>query len=275
MTLPGLSKPQLSWVALLLTTVATMALDHPLRINVTDGESGDPVACRIHLEDGQGKTVKAANLPCWNDHFVCGGSVRLNLAKGVYQFEIDREPEYALTAGQVEVAEGPGEVILNNSINRIANLAAENWWSGEMHLHRGPELVPLLMQAEDLHIACANTWWNDGNPWATTPLPANPQVQFDGNRFYDGMCGEDERGGGALLFGKEVHHRQSHDAFCRWAVRDEHALPPRRDPARNAHGEKAHSTARLLRHRCSMVVHAGGSAVRRVSHGSISKVCRP
>jgi hypothetical protein len=56
------------------------------------------------------------------------------------------------------------------------------------------------MQAEDLHIACDTTWWNDGNPWARLPLPAETVVQTDTHCFFDQMCGEDERGGGALLF---------------------------------------------------------------------------
>jgi hypothetical protein len=44
------------------------------------------------------------------------------------------------------------------------------------------------------------TWWNNTNPWTNRQLPQNPLVQFDGNRFYQIMAGEDERQGGALLF---------------------------------------------------------------------------
>jgi hypothetical protein len=56
------------------------------------------------------------------------------------------------------------------------------------------------MKAEDLHVAPVITWWNKTNHWADNPLPKNPLVQFDGNRFYHLLAGEDEREGGALLY---------------------------------------------------------------------------
>jgi hypothetical protein len=44
------------------------------------------------------------------------------------------------------------------------------------------------------------TWWNKKNLWDNKPLPADPLVRFDGNRYYHTMAGEDEREGGALLY---------------------------------------------------------------------------
>src|SRR5262249_38287105 len=58
----------------------------------------------------------------------------------------------------------------------------------------------LLMQAEDLHVAPVITWWNNNSEWRNRAIPANPLVQFDGDRLYHQMGGEDERAGGALLF---------------------------------------------------------------------------
>jgi hypothetical protein len=81
-------------------------------------------------------------------------------------------------------------------LRRITDLSREGWWSGETHVHRKPEEIQLLMQAEDLHFAHVITWWNRrGNTNSENPL-----VRFDGNRFYHLMAGEDERGGGALLY---------------------------------------------------------------------------
>jgi hypothetical protein len=56
------------------------------------------------------------------------------------------------------------------------------------------------MRAEDLHVAPVITWWNNRNLWVDGPLPDQLTTQFDGDRFYDRMAGEDEREGGALLF---------------------------------------------------------------------------
>jgi hypothetical protein len=67
-------------------------------------------------------------------------------------------------------------------------------------VHRPVEHLELLMCAADLHIAEVITWWNNTNLWHSRPIPASTIVRFDGNRFYDLLAGEDERGGGALLF---------------------------------------------------------------------------
>jgi hypothetical protein len=60
------------------------------------------------------------------------------------------------------------------------------------------------MRAEDLHIASVITWWNRQNVWKTKTganrQPTGPLVRFDQNRYYHAYGGEDERGGGAILF---------------------------------------------------------------------------
>jgi hypothetical protein len=72
-----------------------------------------------------------------------------------------------------------------------------------MHVHRPVADVPLLMRAADLHVAPVITWWHNRqafrNLWADR-LPERPLVRFDGDRYYHALAGEDERGGGALLF---------------------------------------------------------------------------
>src|SRR5262245_59131415 len=55
------------------------------------------------------------------------------------------------------------------------------------------------MRSEDLHIAPVITWWNNTNLWVKQKLPEDPLVK-QGNRFYHLLAGEDERGGGALLY---------------------------------------------------------------------------
>jgi len=56
------------------------------------------------------------------------------------------------------------------------------------------------MEAEDLHIAPLITWANDKSAWTKLPLPKDPVVRFDNNRYFDLLGGEDERGGSSLLF---------------------------------------------------------------------------
>lgn len=170
-----------------------------LRLTVVDEETGAAVPCRIHLKDPSGKPVHPPGLPFWNDHFVCNGVLSLDLAPGDYAYQIDRGPEYRLATGAWSVAE-PGLLRTTHRLERLVNLATEGWWSGELHLHRPPGEIELLMRAEDLHVAPVITWWNNQNLWRDRPLPSAALVSFDHNRFYHLLGGEDERAGGALLY---------------------------------------------------------------------------
>ncbi|MCX6887746.1 MAG: CehA/McbA family metallohydrolase [Verrucomicrobia bacterium] len=155
---------------------------------------------RVHFADAQGQPVLPANMPSWKDHFVMPGEVTLEVSPGRFRYAISRGPEFEIVRNELEITNGSPPVAVAHQLRRITQLRQEGWWSGETHLHRGPEQVPLLMQAEDLHIACDTTWWNDGNPWAQLPLPKETVVSAGTTRFFDQMGGEDERGGGALLF---------------------------------------------------------------------------
>src|SRR5262245_17554534 len=171
----------------------------PVQITVLAGATGKPVPFRIHLKDATGKPQRAAGLPFWHDHFVCPGTARLELPPGKYNYEVERGPEYERHSGSFTLA-GNTEQKISVRLRRLTDLAAEGWWSGDLHVHRPVEDVELLMQAEDLHVAPVITWWNNQNAWAKTRLPADPLYHFDGNRYYHVMAGEDEREGGALLF---------------------------------------------------------------------------
>ena len=162
------------------------------------GIDGKPLPCRIHLKDAAGKPVRAAKLPFFRDHFVCPGTATLALFAGAYEYTIERGPEYARVSGAFTVKDAPIErrVVLK----RIDDLAKRGWYGGDLHVHRPVSDVPLLMRAEDLHVAPVITWWNNRNLWKDRRPPRQTLVRFDGNRFYDVMAGEDEREGGALLF---------------------------------------------------------------------------
>ena len=80
------------------------------------------------------------------------------------------------------------------------SLAAEGWYAGDLHVHRAPQEIAALMTQADLHVASVITWWNETNPWKSLPPPASPVSCDNGKRFYHLVAGEDERGGGALLY---------------------------------------------------------------------------
>jgi hypothetical protein len=158
---------------------------------------GKLLPARVHLYDQAGKAQRPEGLPFWGDHFVCGGEAELTLPVGKYRYEVERGPEHSRGQGSVTLPKNGASVRVR--LERIADLAGAGWYGGDLHVHRPVADVPLLMRAEDLHMAGVITWWNARNIWRGK-LPGQTVVSFDGGRWYDLMGGEDERGGGALLY---------------------------------------------------------------------------
>jgi len=182
---------------LLLGMVAQMRAAQ-VEIVVQDKKNGQPLPCRIHLKDSGGKAQRPSGLPFWFDHFVCPGNVDMELDAGNYAIEIERGPEYSRVTDSLEIKDKTARFTFQ--LERLIDLAAEGWWSGDLHVHRPVAAMELLMRAEDLHIAPVITWWNKQNLWEKQKIPRDPLVRFDSDRFYHVMGGEDEREGGALLY---------------------------------------------------------------------------
>ena len=185
--------------AMATSTRALAADKDGLLVQVIDKESRQPLAARMHLKDPKGKPVKVPKAPYWNDHFVFDGSILLDLPPGMYTFDLETGPEYRTQAGYFTLMRGSADTRVIE-MSRFVEMRKEGWWSGELHIHRPPEDIELLMKAEDLHIGPVISWWNDRNVFASKPPPEKLLVQFDGDRFYHLMAGEDEREGGALLY---------------------------------------------------------------------------
>ena len=199
-----------SLVATMLLVFGSMSLAAAelggVDFSVKDGDTGEIVPCRIHLIDANRKAVKPMGLtvPYWKDHFVCEGTATVQIPAGEYQYEIERGPEYAVIKQPFRVVAGETTRV-EASLKRITNLASQGWWSGETHIHRPLADVPLLMRAEDLHVGVVMTWWNDQTQWAKNPVPeqrivSNRTQMSNNTQMFDILGGEDERGGGALLF---------------------------------------------------------------------------
>jgi hypothetical protein len=170
-----------------------------LRIVERNADRVGPLPARVHLADSRGKPVLAPGLPAWRDHFNCDGDVRLELSPGRYTYTIERGPEYRRASGAFTLSAGEvreHEVILR----RLIDLASLGWYSGETHVHRSLDDLPLLLRSEDLHVAPLLTIWNTNNHWRDRPLPARLLVQAGPDRAYHVLACEDERRGGALLY---------------------------------------------------------------------------
>ncbi len=170
-----------------------------IEIRVTDEDTQELIPVNMFLKNSRGRSIPAPKLPFWKDHFSFNGSVVLNLAPGKYTFQMERGPEYAVRSGEFEITSG-AQATQNVTMRRFADMKKEGWWSGDLHVHRPPADIPLLMSAADLHVVPVITWWNERNAWRDTALPSEPVVHLAGDRYYYLLGGEDEREGGALMY---------------------------------------------------------------------------
>jgi len=169
-----------------------------LEITVVDRETGQPLACRMHLLNPHGRPHRPRGVPFWHDHFVFDGSIRLTLPNGRYTFEMECGPEYHTRSGHFAIEDFADDTKRIDML-RFVDMAARGWYSGDLYVRRDPKDVELLMRAEDLHVAQVVTWWNDRSDWKGRPAPDDPLVRFDRDRFYHLMAGGHARGGTTLL----------------------------------------------------------------------------
>lgn len=163
---------------------------------VTD-DNGEIIPCRIHLTDDAGRPQKVVGYPFWNDHFTCSGDATVSLPAGEYRWQIERGPEYERRSGSVTV-QAMQTTKVGTTLTRMVSLRDENWYSGDLHVHRLESDIEQLMRSEDLDFAYTIGWWNTPAP---SPVAAEKiEHQFGTNRVYCTGAGEDERAGGALLF---------------------------------------------------------------------------
>jgi hypothetical protein len=174
-----------------------------LTLTIVDSESRKPIPCRMHVRNDKDKPQRAGKMIFFNDHFVFPGTVKLKLPRGTYHYEIEHGPEYVARNGYF-VIEDQAKDVKEIDLKRACDLAAEGWWSGDLHVHRPTKDAELLMLVDDLHVAGFVTWPEKKKGKKSEPAPRSGSSEvvkrFDGNRFYDVFTGESTSKGGTLLF---------------------------------------------------------------------------
>jgi hypothetical protein len=208
--------------------IARAGVGGRLEIKVVDHDTGEPLACRIHLTNQSGKVQKPPKVPFWHDHFVIDGSLMLRLPSGNFNFVVERGPEYLVVTGHFEIHDFAQDT-KTVSLRRFVDMSKEGWWSGDLEVHRPKKEIELLMQADDLHVAELVTWGNPKDPLKPAATPAasdaktspfkeppakapdaaaaidsrspagDPLVLFADQRCYQSLAGVVRRPGGSLL----------------------------------------------------------------------------
>jgi hypothetical protein len=181
-TRPSLLVASLAW---LVSAAAVTAGAAPVRVRIVDDGSGQPTAARAYLWRGD-ESLLPAGFPAYDKederHFLVPGEFTLDLPPGAYHLRVERGTEFL----PVDVAiESPRTDVVGVRLRRWIDMNRAGWYSADMHVHRDPADLPLILKAEDLNFAPTITT----HVWSTEiSKPWNPRPEFvtvvEPGRFY-------------------------------------------------------------------------------------------
>ena len=142
-----------------------------LRVNVVD-RAGQPVPARISVTTPEGRGYAPDD--AWRHadeafdrserqfeyaYFHSGGTGELTVPAGQVHIEVWKGPEYRVSRADVNVPTGT-RVTRRIVLERLENLPARGWWSGDVHVHMNyggayrntPPHLAFQARAEDLHV---------------------------------------------------------------------------------------------------------------------------
>src|SRR5439155_21945645 len=131
--------------------------DTPARVSVTrpDGRGYAPDDAWRNADGGFDRAGRGFEYP----YFHSSGSAQLTVPAGRVTVEVWRGPEYRWSRADVTVPAN-GRVTHRVVLERLADLPAAGWWSGDLHVHMNyggayrntPGHLALQARAEDLHV---------------------------------------------------------------------------------------------------------------------------
>ncbi|HEX4628888.1 MAG TPA: CehA/McbA family metallohydrolase, partial [Gemmatimonadales bacterium] len=143
-----------------------------LHVLVADG-AGRALAARVSVTgpDGRGyapddawrhadEAFDRSERPFEVTYFHTAGVAALTVPAGVMRVDVWHGPEYRVVRREVRVVAGQ-TVTARVVLERLADLAARGWWSGDLHVHmnyggayrNSPEHLAFQARAEDVHVA--------------------------------------------------------------------------------------------------------------------------
>ena len=202
-------RPRLLALLLACGIAAGVADAAPVRVRVLDDASGQIVAARAYLSRGA-EAVLPPGLPSYDKgderHVLIAGDVTFDLAPGTYKLRVERGLEYLPVELEFSV---PQIAPVDVRLRRWIDMNRTGWFSADMHVHRDPADIPLILRAEDLNFVptvTTHVWSTEvSQPWK---IPAEFPVTVEPNRFFTGNSQEIERiqggPGAVILLGRDV-----------------------------------------------------------------------
>jgi len=129
----------------------------PARVSVTgaDGRSYDPEDSWHHADDAFDRQDR----PFEYGYFHSDGTSVITVPAGTVSLEVSRGPEYRVQRRSLRVS-AHSTVAVEMVLERLANLPAGGWYSGDLHVHMNyggtyrntPRRLAAQARAEDLHV---------------------------------------------------------------------------------------------------------------------------
>jgi uncharacterized protein YlzI (FlbEa/FlbD family) len=103
-------------------------------------------------------------------HFLVPGEFELELEPGRYRLKVERGLEYFPVELDLVV---PRDAVVPVRLRRFVDMAGAGWYSADMHVHRDPASIPLILRAEDLNFVptiTTHVWSTEvSQPWKSPP----------------------------------------------------------------------------------------------------------
>ncbi len=182
-----------------------------LRIRIVDAATGAPVAGRVSVTDAAGRGYAPddalwhsddgfdrAERPFEYQYFHARGRAELDLPAGDVSVEVMRGTEHRPVLRALKVASGAVTEV-EVALERIADLAAEGWWSADLHVHMNyagsyrmdPQRLAFQASAEDVRLV--------------ENLIVNKEQRIPDINYFDGSPDYFAEAGVIINHGQEFH----------------------------------------------------------------------
>jgi hypothetical protein len=174
-----------------------------VRVQVADDAGGQPLPARVYLWRGE-EPVVPPGFSSYEQgderHFLVPGAFELDLDAGRYRLRIERGLEWVPVELDVDV---PRTTTVPVRLRRWVDMNGDGWYSADMHVHRDPADIPLILRAEDLNFVptiTTHVWSGEvSRPWKS---PSAFPVVVEPGRLFTANAQEVERiqgGPGAVI----------------------------------------------------------------------------
>jgi hypothetical protein len=191
------------WCSVTAGLEAAAAAKETTRVEVVAEATGRTVPARVYLWRGNEPLLPEGFSTYERGderHVLVPGEFTLELDPGTYRLRVERGLEYVPADLELEA---PRNEPVRVRLRRWIDMNAAGWYSADMHVHRDPADIPLILRAEDLNFVptiTTHVWSTEVNqPWA---WPSKFPVTVEPDRLFVANAQEVERiqgGPGAVI----------------------------------------------------------------------------